>query len=443
MNRKTARFLTTGVLLLCLLTAGLWVCGAKVKATQEVMDSPLFGYSAELADKRLQNPYWRTESSEYETPESDSRGEQNDKVAPMATSGICPVPTIAPTCLVTCAATCGTKPTCADTCSATCGAKPTCYLPAIACPIRPPLAPVDNGVPLTEIARFNAGAKGSKNPAWAADGSGVFFASAGKGLRELDAMTGNISEVSNNPQDEHPEPGIAESAFAYLNKGKIVLRVDNKKEKSESAGSGWTISEIEWNLDSTLLRYIARGSGGHKIGVFDPRSGSHKTLYSGKSGTLFALECPARSYQFFVLRETQSGSKKTSSVLALSEDNTADELFSLPGTISAIQASPNGMFIYYVMDRTIYCFDRSTGLHRVLAEKAGDLLEISPCGGWLMTNPAGLAVCPSSGGRLKQIISAPGITEFVWSIRGQIIIISNMNGHSELWLFRIDDEVVS
>jgi len=59
------------------------------------------------------------------------------------------------------------------------------------------LAPVDNGVPLTEIARFNAGAKGSKNPAWAADGSGVFFASAGKGLRELDAMTGNISEVSN------------------------------------------------------------------------------------------------------------------------------------------------------------------------------------------------------------------------------------------------------
>jgi len=63
--------------------------------------------------------------------------------------------------------------------------KPTCYLPAIACPIRPPLAPVDNGVPLTEIARFNAGAKGSKNPAWAADGSGVFFASAGKGLRSL------------------------------------------------------------------------------------------------------------------------------------------------------------------------------------------------------------------------------------------------------------------
>lgn len=305
------------------------------------------------------------------------------------------------------------------------------------------MAPVDNGVPLTEIARFNAGAKGSKNPAWAADGSGVFFASAGKGLRELDAMTGNISEVSNNPQDEHPEPGIAESALAYLNKGKIVLRVDNKKEKSESAGSGWTISEIEWNLDSTLLRYIARGSGGHKIGVFDPKSGSHKTLYSGKSGTLFALECPARSYQFFVLRETQSGSKKTSSVLALSEDNTADELFSLPGTISAIQASPNGMFIYYVMDRTIYCFDRSTGLHRVLAEKAGDLLEISPCGGWLMTNPAGLAVCPSSGGRLKQIISAPGITEFVWSIRGQIAVISNMNGHSELWLFRIDDEVVS
>ena len=542
------------------------------------MDSPLFAYSAELADKRLQNPYWRIESSEYETPESDSSGEKNDQVEPMATSGICPAPTTAPTCLVTCgtkptcgltcgstcavtcgikptcvvtcgatcgtnptcaatcgtnptcaatcgtnptctatcSVTCGTGPTCAETCSATCGAtcgatcaetcgsqptcesgcdiehattgttcsptptcaatcsqgmstcsatckgyytcvptcgsaatcsrtcgdQPTCYLPAIACPVRPPLAPVDNGVPLTEIARFNAGAKGSKNPAWAADGSEVFFVSAGKGLKVLDAMTGDISEVTDVPSDERPEPGKNASSFAYLSKGKISFRADDKKEKAESAGSGWTVSEIEWRPDNAVLRYVARGSGGYKIGVFDPRSGSHETLYSVKSGTLLALRCPSRSYEFFALLETQSAGKKTSSVLVLSEGSTTNELFQLPGAISAIQASPDGMSIYYIMNKTVYCFDRSNGLHRILAEKAGDLLEISPCGQWLMTNPAGLAVCPSGGGRLKQIISAPGIAEFTWSIRGQIAVISHMNGHSEIWLFRVDDEVV-
>lgn len=301
---------------------------------------------------------------------------------------------------------------------------------------------MDNGVPLTEIARFNAGAKGSKNLAWAADGSGVFYVSAGKGLRELDAMTGNISEVSDDPSDERPDPGENERSFAYLNKGKVVFRVDGEKEKSKSAGTGWTISEIEWNLDSTLLRYVAGGSGGARIGIFDPRSGLHDTLYSIKSGTLSALKCPANSYQFFVLQETQSGGKRISSVLALSEDNPACELFSLSGTISAMEVSPDGMLIYYVMNKTIYCFDRSNGLHRMIAEKAGDLLEISPSGDWLMTNPIGLAVCPSGGGRLKQIISAPGIAEFAWSIRGQIAVISHMNGHSELWLFRVDDEVV-
>jgi len=301
---------------------------------------------------------------------------------------------------------------------------------------------VDNGVPLTEIARFNAGAKGAKNPAWAADGSEVFYVSAGKGLRELHGMTGDISEVTNDPSDERPEPGTNERSFAYLNKGKIVFRVDQNKEKPESAGAGWTVSEIEWSSDSAMLRYIARGSGGYKIGVFDPRSGSHETLYSTKSGTLFALKCPARSYQFFALQETQSAGKNTSSVLVLSEGNTTNELFQLPGAISAIQASPDGMFIYYIMNKTVYCFDRSNGLHRILAEKAGDLLEISPCGKWLMTNPAGLAVCPSSGGRLKQVISAPGIFEFAWSIRGQIAVIAHMNGHSEIWLFRVDDEVV-
>ncbi|HHX26650.1 MAG TPA: hypothetical protein GX721_08275 [Firmicutes bacterium] len=618
MNRQRVRFLTVVLVLSCMLVVGFWTSAAKVKATEEVMDSPLFAYSAELADKRLQNPYWRIESSEYETPESDSSGEKNDQVEPMATSGICPAPTTAPTCLVTCgtkptcgltcgstcsstclvtcAATCGTKVTCADTCSATCGTKPTCgltcgstcavtcgikptcvvtcgatcgtnptcaatcgtnptcaatcgtnptctatcsatcgtgptcaetcsatcgatcgatcaetcgsqptcesgcdiehattgttcsptptcaatcsqgmstcsatckgyytcvptcgsaatcsrtcgdqptcYLPAIACPVRPPLAPVDNGVPLTEIARFNAGAKGSKNPAWAADGSEVFFVSAGKGLKVLDAMTGDISEVTDVPSDERPEPGKNASSFAYLSKGKILFRADDKKEKAESAGSGWTVSEIEWRPDNAVLRYVARGSGGYKIGVFDPRSGSHETLYSVKSGTLLALRCPSRSYEFFALLETQSAGNKTSSVLVLSEGSTTNELFQLPGAISAIQASPDGMSIYYIMNKTVYCFDRSNGLHRILAEKAGDLLEISPCGQWLMTNPAGLAVCPSGGGRLKQIISAPGIAEFTWSIRGQIAVISHMNGHSEIWLFRVDDEVV-
>jgi dipeptidyl aminopeptidase/acylaminoacyl peptidase len=301
---------------------------------------------------------------------------------------------------------------------------------------------VDRGVPLTEIARFNAGAKGAKNPAWAADGSEVFFVSAGKGLRELDAMTGDISEVSNNPSDEYPEPGRTEGAFAYLNKGKIVFRVGQNKEKSESAGAGWTVSEIEWRPDSDVLRYIARGSEGYKIGTFDPRSGSHETLYSIKSGTLLALRYPSRAYEFFALLETESGGKKTSSVLVLSEGNTTSVLFQLPGTITAMQASPDGGLIYYIMNKIIYCFNRSNGLHQALAEKAGDLLEISPCGKWLMTNPAGLAVCPSSGGRLRQLVSAPGIVEFAWSIRGQIAVISHMNGHSEIWLFRVDEEVV-
>lgn len=303
--------------------------------------------------------------------------------------------------------------------------------------------PVDNGVPLVEVARFMAGVKGSKHLAWEADGSRVVFVSRDKGLRELDALTGDVREVSSDPLDEQPEPGRDENSFAYLNKGTLIFVIDGHEERVHSQGVGWSISEVGWNPDGTLLRYVATGSGGSKVYVFDPRSGSQQSLYSAKSGNMLALRCPAKSHQFFTLREIDEQGKKSSSVVILSDDDSGKELFQLPRAVSAIQVSPDGMNVYYVMNRAIYCFERSTGLHRLVAERAGDLLEISPCGNWLMTNPAGLAICPSHGGRLKQIISAPGITEFIWSIRGQIAVLSNMNGHSEIWLFRVDDEVLS
>ena len=104
--------------------------------------------------------------------------------------------------------------------------------------------------------------------------------------------------------------------------------------------------------------------------------------------------------------------------------------------------SPDGQVVYFISNKIIYSFDSRTGAQVIVADKAGDALAISPDGKWLLTNPAGIAACPTSGGKLKQIVSAPGIQGLSWSARGQIAAVTTFGGSAEIWMFRVDDSIL-
>jgi len=298
-------------------------------------------------------------------------------------------------------------------------------------------------VPAGEIARFVAGKQRATHLAWKADGSEVYFASEGEGIRSLLVDTGSIRFVTGDKGDFGPAAGptVKANDVAYLRGGQLVIMTANGT-KTQGAGLGWQFSGCAWSPDGNSIVYTSASLLSNRLGIYSVSSGSSKLLEWEKGSKASHLVWPSLSNCFFVVADLKVSGRTFSSIMRGSSNESRSEVVTVPGSIEALAVSPDGQVVYFISNKIIYSFDRKTGAQVIVADKAGDALAVSPDGKWLLTNPAGIAVCPTDGGKLKQIVSAPGIQEVSWSARDQIAVVTAFGGRAEIWTFRVDDSIL-
>lgn len=199
--------------------------------------------------------------------------------------------------------------------------------------------------------------------------------------------------------------------------------VTANETKTQGAGLGWQFSGCVWSPDGNSIVYTSASLLSNRLGIYSVSSGSSKLLEWEKGSRASHLVWPPESDYFYVVADLKVSGRTFSS-------------------IEALAVSPDRQVVYFVSNKIIYSFDRKTGAQAIVADKAGDALAISPDGKWLLTNPAGIAACPADGGKLKQIVSAPGIQELSWSARDQIAAVTTFGGSAEVWTFRVDDSIL-
>lgn len=288
-----------------------------------------------------------------------------------------------------------------------------------------------------------AGKQITTHLAWKADGSEVYFASEGEGIRSLLVDTGMIRFVTGDKEDSSPVAGPAAVAndIAYLRGGQLLLSTPDGV-KTLNAGLGWRFSGCVWSPDGDSIVCTSMSLLSNRLGIYSVSSGSSRLLEWEKSSKASHLVWPSGSNYFFVVADLKVSGRTFSSIMRGSSSENPSEVVTVPGSIEAFAASPDGQFVYFISNKIIYSFDRKTGAQVIVADKAGDALALSPDGKWLLTNPAGIAVCPAGGGKLKQIVSAPGIQEVSWSTRDQIAAVTTFGGRAEVWTFRVDDSIL-
>jgi Tol biopolymer transport system component len=298
-------------------------------------------------------------------------------------------------------------------------------------------------VPAGEIARFAAGRQNARDLAWKADGSEVYFVSEGEGIRSLLVDTGSIRAVTGNKEDSSPAAGPATKAdvVAYLRGGQLAIMTADGT-KTLSAGLGWQFSGCVWSPDGDSIVYTSTSLLSNRLGIYSVSSGSSRLLEWEKGSKASHLVWPSESSCFFVVAGLKVSGRTFSSIMRGSATENPSEVMTVPGSVEALAASPDGRIVYFISNKIIYSFDSKTGAQAIVADKAGDALALSPDGKWLLTNPAGIAVCPADGGKLKQIVSAPGIREMSWSVRDQIAAVTTFGGRAEVWTFRVDDSIL-
>lgn len=339
------------------------------------------------------------------------------------------------------AQTCGNQ----ATCSRTCGNQPTCGSGETSCQTPSSVQPVAGGVPAGEIARYKASGRSAAQLKWKADGSLAFFASEGEGLRSLAADSGQINVVTGNRDDWAPVPGPAArvDAFAYLRGGQMRMW-DGGGDKTHNAGLGWKFSACAWSPGGDSIVFAASGLLGNRLGVYDVTSGDDDLFDWERGADISHLIWPAESDHFFVVADLNVSGRAFSSIMAGAPgEKKLIEVATVPGTVEALVAAPDGGIVYFLTNKIIYAFNRQTGAQTIVTDRAGDALVISPDGRWLLTNPAGIAVVAASGGRLKQIVSAAGVEELAWSSRGQIAALVTFGGQMDIWTFRVDDSILN
>lgn len=307
----------------------------------------------------------------------------------------------------------------------------------------PPIQPIPAGVPAGEIARFAAGRQRAVHLAWNADGSEVYFASEGEGIRSLLVDSGIIRFVTGDKEDFSPAAGPAVKAndIAYLSDGQLMIMTADGTKK-QGAGLGWEFSGCMWSPDGDSIVYTSTSLLSNRLGIHSVSSGSSRLLEWEKGSKASHLVWPSESDHFFVVADLKVSGRTFSSIMRGSSNENPSDVVTVPGTIDALTASRDGQVVYFISNKIIYSFDRETGAQAIVADKAGDALALSPDGKWLLTNPAGVAVCPAEGGKLKQIVSAPGIEEVSWSVRDQIAVVTTFGGRAEVWTFRVDDSIL-
>ncbi len=298
-------------------------------------------------------------------------------------------------------------------------------------------------MPAGEIARFAAGRQNARDLAWKADGSEVYFVSEGEGIRSLLVDTGSIRAVTGNKEDSSPAAGPATKAdvVAYLRGGQLAIMTADGT-KTLSAGLGWQFSGCVWSPDGDSIVYTSTSLLSNRLGIYSVSSGSSRLLEWEKGSKASHLVWPSESGYFFVVAGLKVSGRTFSSIMRGSATENPSEVVTVPGSVEALAASPDGRIVYFISNKIIYSFDSKTGAQAIVADKAGDALALSPDGKWLLTNPAGIAVCPADGGKLKQIVSAPGIREMSWSVRDQIAAVTTFGGRAEVWTFRVDDSIL-
>ena len=288
-----------------------------------------------------------------------------------------------------------------------------------------------------------AGRQRATHLAWKADGSEVYFASEGEGIRSLLVDTGIIRFVTGDKGDLSPAAGPAgkSSGIVYLRSGQLMIMTADRT-KAQSAGLGWQFSGCAWSPDGDSIVYTSTSLLSNRLGIYSVSSGSSKLLEWEKGSKASHLVWPSGSNHFFVVADLKVSGRAFSSIMRGSSNENPSDVVTVPGSIEALAVSPDGQVVYFISNKIIYSFDRKTGAQVIVADKAGDALAVSPDGKWLLTNPAGIAVCPTDGGKLKQIVSAPGIQEVSWSARDQIAAVTTFGGRAEVWTFRVDDSIL-
>lgn len=298
-------------------------------------------------------------------------------------------------------------------------------------------------MPAGEIARFAVGKQAAGHLAWKADGSEVYFASEGEGIRSLLVDTGNIRVVTGDKGDFGPaaSPATRANDIAYLRGGQLIV-ITADGTKTQSAGLGWQFAGCVWSPGGDSIVYTSTSLLSNRLGIYSVSSGSSRLLEWEKGSKASHLVWPSGSNYFFVVADLKVSGRTFSSIMRGSSNENPSEVVTVPGSIEALAVSPDGQVVYFISNKIIYSFDSRTGAEVIVADKAGDALAISPDGKWLLTNPAGIAACPTSGGKLKQIVSAPGIQGLSWSARGQIAAVTTFGGSAEIWMFRVDDSIL-
>jgi WD40 repeat protein len=303
---------------------------------------------------------------------------------------------------------------------------------------------VAGGVPVGEIARYQASPRSARHLAWNADGTQVLFAAEGEGIRGLVVDTGQLVSVTDGRNDSSPasNPTARTGGIAYLDGGDLRILGD-QGSKRYGAGLGWKVTAFAWSPDGGSIVYAATGLFGNRLGIYDVASGEARQLDWDRGSEILHLVWPAQSDDFLIGASVKVSGRTLGVIMAGSPTKSPSDLVMIPGSIDAIAASPDGRTVYFLSDKTIRAFSRETGAQTTVADRAGDTLAVSPDGKWLLTNPAGIAAVPASGGRLKQIVSASGVQEISWSARGQIAALVSFGGQMDLWTFRVDDFILN